>query len=118
MGFFLLEAKLFISHSEETDWNRVGFSWKIFGQHGSALSVGVISYTAQNFILLLCRFPLMHYLLFFQALQKEVINRLGCGDSSGEEIKKHIFFRNINWPQLEAGIFKPPFVPDVSLESH
>lgn len=51
-------------------------------------------------------------LICSQALQKEVINRLGCGDSSGEEIKKHIFFRNINWPQLEAGIFKPPFVPD------
>jgi len=49
-----------------------------------------------------------------QALQKEVNNRLGSGDLNGEEAKKHIFFRNINWPQLEAGLFKPPFVPDVS----
>ena len=51
---------------------------------------------------------------FFQALQKEVSNRLGYNDVGGEEAKKHIFFRNINWPQLEAGMFKPPFVPDVS----
>ena len=51
---------------------------------------------------------------FFQALQKDVNNRLGCGEIAGEELKKHIFFRNINWPQLEAGMFKPPFVPDVS----
>ena len=50
----------------------------------------------------------------FQALQKEVTNRLGSNDVGGEEAKKHIFFRNINWPQLEAGLFKPPFVPDVS----
>lgn len=41
-------------------------------------------------------------------------NRLGYNDVGGEEAKKHIFFRNINWPQLEAGMFKPPFVPDVS----
>ena len=41
-------------------------------------------------------------------------NRLGYNDVGGEEVKKHIFFRNINWPQLEAGMFKPPFVPDVS----
>ncbi|KAM7447785.1 G protein-coupled receptor kinase 6 [Porites harrisoni] len=47
-----------------------------------------------------------------QALQKEVSNRLGYNDVGGEEAKKHIFFRNINWPQLEAGMFKPPFVPD------
>lgn len=64
-----------------------------------------------------CR--LVNYLLtgcifFFQALQKEVSNRLGYNDVCGEEAKKHIFFRNINWPQLEAGMFKPPFVPDVS----
>ena len=53
-------------------------------------------------------------IFFFQALQKEVSNRLGYNDVGGEEAKKHIFFRNINWPQLEAGMFKPPFVPDVS----
>lgn len=51
-------------------------------------------------------------LICSQALQKEVNNRLGCSDAGGEDIKKHIFFRNINWPQLEAGMFKPPFVPD------
>ena len=57
---------------------------------------------------------ILNSFLFFQALQKEVNNRLGCGDAGGEDLKKHIFFRNINWPQLEAGMFKPPFVPDVS----
>lgn len=51
-------------------------------------------------------------LICSQALQKDVNNRLGYSDLGGEEAKKHIFFRNINWPQLEAGMFKPPFVPD------
>ena len=49
--FFFIRSKivhftLWRHDVKETDWNRVGFSWKIFGRHGSALSVGVISYTA------------------------------------------------------------------------
>ena len=59
-------------------------------------------------------FNSIHFNHFFQTLQKDVNNRLGCSDAGGEDLKKHIFFRNINWPQLEAGMFKPPFAPDVS----
>lgn len=58
---------------------------------------------------------LLLFIFAFQALQKDVNNRLGYSDLGGEEAKKHIFFRNINWPQLEAGMFKPPFVPDVRI---
>ena len=56
-------------------------------------------------------------LLFPQALQKDPANRLGCKDAKGEDAKKHSFFRNMNWVQLEAGIVQPPFVPDVSRRS-
>ncbi|NWQ84474.1 GRK5 kinase, partial [Alopecoenas beccarii] len=38
--------------------------------------------------------------------------RLGCGAEGAAEVKRHPFFRSINFKRLEAGIMTPPFVPD------
>lgn len=55
-----------------------------------------------------------------QLLAKKVTDRLGCrsGRNGAEEVKKHDFFKSINWKRLEAGMADPPFVPDVSILSH
>ncbi|KAF0310031.1 G protein-coupled receptor kinase 5 [Amphibalanus amphitrite] len=47
-------------------------------------------------------------------LQKRPEERLGCqqGRFGAEEVKKHEFFKNINWKRLRAGMCDPPFVPD------
>jgi len=47
-------------------------------------------------------------------LAKKVTDRLGCrsGPNGAEEVKKHDFFKSINWKRLEAGMADPPFVPD------
>ncbi|NXL56872.1 GRK5 kinase, partial [Chordeiles acutipennis] len=39
--------------------------------------------------------------------------RLGCGADGAAEVKRHPFFRTINFKRLEAGITSPSFVPDV-----
>ncbi|NXW60068.1 GRK5 kinase, partial [Eurystomus gularis] len=39
--------------------------------------------------------------------------RLGCGADGAAEVKRHPFFRTINFKRLEAGIMAPSFVPDV-----
>ena len=51
-------------------------------------------------------------------LQKKVRDRLGCSSDryGAREVKNHIFFKDINWKRLEAGLLDPPFVPDVSKE--
>nr|XP_046245724.1 rhodopsin kinase grk7-b [Scatophagus argus] len=41
-------------------------------------------------------------------LRKKVQNRLG---SRGDDPRKHIFFKNINFHRLEAGLVEPPWVP-------
>uniref|UniRef100_A0A671MJS0 G protein-coupled receptor kinase n=1 Tax=Sinocyclocheilus anshuiensis TaxID=1608454 RepID=A0A671MJS0_9TELE len=40
-------------------------------------------------------------------LKKNVEDRLGCKDDP----RKHVFFRSINIPRLEAGLIAPPWVP-------
>jgi serine/threonine protein kinase len=45
-------------------------------------------------------------------LQKNPVNRLGCGPCGTEEIKDHAFFESIDWGLLEAGYIDPPFVPN------
>ena len=51
----------------------------------------------------------------FQLLQKDPKIRLGCGPAVAQDVKEHIFFKNINFKRLEAGMCDPPFVPDVSI---
>uniref|UniRef100_A0A8B9S4I7 G protein-coupled receptor kinase n=1 Tax=Apteryx owenii TaxID=8824 RepID=A0A8B9S4I7_APTOW len=45
-------------------------------------------------------------------LAKDPKQRLGCGADGAAEVKRHPFFRTINFRRLEAGIMKPSFVPD------
>ncbi|NXE76633.1 GRK5 kinase, partial [Cochlearius cochlearius] len=45
-------------------------------------------------------------------LAKDPRQRLGCGADGAAEVKRHPFFRTINFKRLEAGIMAPPFVPD------
>ncbi|XP_056323335.1 G protein-coupled receptor kinase 5 [Danio aesculapii] len=46
-------------------------------------------------------------------LGKNPKERLGCRSGQGAEvIKSHQFFKNINFTLLEAGMTRPPFIPD------
>ncbi|NXS46580.1 GRK5 kinase, partial [Balaeniceps rex] len=46
-------------------------------------------------------------------LAKDPKQRLGCRADGAAEVKRHPFFRTINFKRLEAGIMTPSFVPDV-----
>ncbi|XP_016110054.1 G protein-coupled receptor kinase 5-like [Sinocyclocheilus grahami] len=47
-------------------------------------------------------------------LAKNPKERLGCKYGRGSEvIKGHVFFKDINFTRLEAGMMPPPFVPDM-----
>ncbi|XP_075071649.1 LOW QUALITY PROTEIN: G protein-coupled receptor kinase 5 [Mixophyes fleayi] len=45
-------------------------------------------------------------------LTKDVKQRLGCHEGRTLEVKRHPFFRVVNFKRLEAGIMDPPFIPD------
>ncbi|XP_009278528.1 PREDICTED: G protein-coupled receptor kinase 5-like [Aptenodytes forsteri] len=45
-------------------------------------------------------------------LAKDPKQRLGCGADGAAEVKRHPFFRAINFKRLEAGVMTPSFVPD------
>ncbi|XP_075791480.1 G protein-coupled receptor kinase 5 isoform X2 [Pelodiscus sinensis] len=45
-------------------------------------------------------------------LAKDVKQRLGCQGEGAVEVKKHPFFKSMNFKRLEAGMLDPPFVPD------
>ncbi|KAF6143018.1 hypothetical protein GIB67_041086 [Kingdonia uniflora] len=47
-------------------------------------------------------------------LQKEPCKRLGNGETGSEEIKKHKWFKAINWKKLEERETKPSFIPEVA----
>ena len=49
-------------------------------------------------------------------LQVEPTIRLGYGDKGVENIKKHPFFRSINWEKLMKRQVKPPFIPKLKNE--
>ncbi|XP_053502737.1 serine/threonine-protein kinase N2 [Ictalurus furcatus] len=46
-------------------------------------------------------------------LRRNPERRLGGGECDAEEVKKHLFFRNIDWNGLLAKKTKPPFVPTI-----
>lgn len=48
----------------------------------------------------------------FQLLQKDKRKRLGAIEDA-EEIKRHDFFKPINWTDLESKNIPPPFNPNV-----
>ncbi|ELK04913.1 G protein-coupled receptor kinase 5 [Pteropus alecto] len=45
-------------------------------------------------------------------LTKDAKQRLGCQDEGAAEVKRHPFFRSMNFKRLEAGMLDPPFIPD------
>uniref|UniRef100_A0A8C4U955 G protein-coupled receptor kinase 5 n=1 Tax=Falco tinnunculus TaxID=100819 RepID=A0A8C4U955_FALTI len=45
-------------------------------------------------------------------LTKDVKQRLGCQGEGATEVKRHPFFKSMNFKRLEAGMLDPPFVPD------
>lgn len=47
-------------------------------------------------------------------LQKEQSRRLGSGASGSDEVKKHKWFKPINWKKVEVREVQPSFRPDVS----
>lgn len=46
-------------------------------------------------------------------LRRSPERRLGAGEKDAEEVKKHLFFRNMDWNGLLAKKVKPPFVPTI-----
>uniref|UniRef100_A0A8C5G605 protein kinase C n=1 Tax=Gouania willdenowi TaxID=441366 RepID=A0A8C5G605_GOUWI len=46
-------------------------------------------------------------------LRRSPERRLGAGEKDAEEVKKHLFFRNLDWNGLLAKKVKPPFVPTI-----
>uniref|UniRef100_A0A4W4H8L8 protein kinase C n=2 Tax=Electrophorus electricus TaxID=8005 RepID=A0A4W4H8L8_ELEEL len=46
-------------------------------------------------------------------LRRNPERRLGAGERDAEEVKKHLFFRHIDWNGLLAKKVKPPFVPTI-----
>ncbi|XP_056091533.1 serine/threonine-protein kinase N2 [Rhinichthys klamathensis goyatoka] len=44
-------------------------------------------------------------------LRRNPERRLGAGERDAQDVKKHLFFRNIDWDGLLAKKVKPPFVP-------
>ncbi|KAG7321555.1 hypothetical protein KOW79_014413 [Hemibagrus wyckioides] len=46
-------------------------------------------------------------------LRRNPERRLGGGERDAEEVKKHLFFRSIDWSRLLARKMKPPFVPSI-----
>ncbi|XP_055007795.1 serine/threonine-protein kinase N2 [Boleophthalmus pectinirostris] len=46
-------------------------------------------------------------------LRRSPERRLGAGERDAEEVKKHLFFRNMDWHDLLAKKVKPPFVPTI-----
>ncbi|GAV91327.1 Pkinase domain-containing protein/Pkinase_C domain-containing protein [Cephalotus follicularis] len=49
-------------------------------------------------------------------LQKDASKRLGSGPKGSEEIKRHKWFKPINWRKLEAREIQPTFRPEVADE--
>uniref|UniRef100_A0A8C9ZHJ3 protein kinase C n=1 Tax=Sander lucioperca TaxID=283035 RepID=A0A8C9ZHJ3_SANLU len=46
-------------------------------------------------------------------LRRSPERRLGAGERDAEEVKKHLFFRSMDWNGLLAKKVKPPFVPTI-----
>ncbi|XP_067218490.1 serine/threonine-protein kinase N2 isoform X1 [Chanodichthys erythropterus] len=50
-------------------------------------------------------------------LRRNPERRLGAGERDAQDVKKHLFFRNIDWDGLLAKKVKPPFVPTIQSSS-
>ncbi|KAG9351693.1 hypothetical protein JZ751_022944 [Albula glossodonta] len=45
-------------------------------------------------------------------MEKDPVKRLGFKNNTCDELKAQVFFKEINWNRLEAGMLTPPFIPD------
>lgn len=52
--------------------------------------------------------------LLQQLFQKDPNDRLGSAHNGADEIKSHVWFRNINWSALYRKNVTPPFIPRIS----
>ncbi|KAF7989712.1 hypothetical protein HCN44_008386 [Aphidius gifuensis] len=52
--------------------------------------------------------------LLRKLLKRFVPHRLGSGPSGSEKIKKHRFFKHLNWDDVESRKLQPPFIPRLS----
>ncbi|KAF8394810.1 hypothetical protein HHK36_018746 [Tetracentron sinense] len=57
---------------------------------------------------------LLFEMLTGKLLQKEASKRLGSRPGGSEEIKRHKWFKSINWKKLEAREIQPSFRPEVA----
>ncbi|PPD91708.1 hypothetical protein GOBAR_DD11356 [Gossypium barbadense] len=57
---------------------------------------------------------LLYEMLTGKLLQKDASKRLGSGQGGSEEIKRHKWFKSINWKKLEARQIRPSFLPEVA----
>lgn len=51
--------------------------------------------------------------LCISLLQRDPTNRIGSGPEDAEEIKRHLFFKDIDWQRLLKKGIKPPYKPHV-----
>ncbi|XP_061694778.1 serine/threonine-protein kinase N2 isoform X3 [Syngnathoides biaculeatus] len=56
---------------------------------------------------------LIFEMLVGELLRRSPERRLGAGESDAEDVKKHLFFRNMDWNGLMSKKVKPPFVPTI-----
>ncbi|XP_016138274.1 serine/threonine-protein kinase N2-like [Sinocyclocheilus grahami] len=54
-----------------------------------------------------------NFLFLIQLLRRNPERRLGAGERDAEEVKRHPFFRSIDWAALLAKKIRPPFVPTI-----
>ncbi|GFQ86854.1 ribosomal protein S6 kinase beta-1 [Trichonephila clavata] len=54
--------------------------------------------------------------LMQRLMKRPVKKRLGSGPDDAEPIKKHLFFRNVNWDDLLAKKVVPPYKPEFTSE--
>lgn len=53
------------------------------------------------------------YNLVRRLLTNDPLKRIGASEKDAEEIKKHAFFKGIDWDKVAAKKMKPPFKPVV-----
>lgn len=56
--------------------------------------------------------------LITKLLTKDPKKRLGYGLKDGEEIREHPYFIKINWDDVYYKKYRPPFIPDTSLDEN
>lgn len=52
--------------------------------------------------------------LLSRLLVRDPSQRLGSGEEDAEELKRHPFFQDVNWPALATGKLPPPWVPRIA----